>query len=131
MTPSSFALLQRPLHRFGWRGAGFGGLARNFTVCSHTYVGLLLLHSPAAPCLTPPPPPPSPLPPPSCLFPAATSYGSFNRVTNPHDFEVDGVHFLGTSGQNVGDLAKYSRQSSRWGGGAGGGVRGGGGGRAA
>lgn len=30
------------------------------------------------------------------------------RVTNPHEFTVDGVHMLGTSGQNVDDVAKYS-----------------------
>ncbi|GAX80094.1 hypothetical protein CEUSTIGMA_g7532.t1 [Chlamydomonas eustigma] len=48
-----------------------------------------------------------------CLFPAAAGYGSFNRVTNPHHFEVDGVSFLGTSGQNIDDLSKYSRHSDR------------------
>ena len=48
-----------------------------------------------------------------CLFPAATGYGSCNRVTNPHEFDVDGLQLLGTSGQNVDDLAKYSRQTDR------------------
>lgn len=35
------------------------------------------------------------------------------RATNPHSFSVDGVAFLGTSGQNIDDMAKYSRQSDR------------------
>lgn len=35
------------------------------------------------------------------------------RVTNPYDFEVDGVHFVGTSGQNVADVYKYSTEESR------------------
>lgn len=48
-----------------------------------------------------------------CLFPAAAGYDCFLRVTNPHEFEVDGVQFLGTSGQNVDDIAKYSRISDR------------------
>jgi DNA polymerase delta subunit 2 len=34
-------------------------------------------------------------------------------VTNPHEFDVDGLQLLGTSGQNVDDLAKYSRQTDR------------------
>lgn len=39
-----------------------------------------------------------------CLFPGAAAYSSLHRATNPHDFEVDGVTFLGTSGQNVDDV---------------------------
>ena len=35
------------------------------------------------------------------------------RVTNPHDFEVDGVSFLGTSGQNVEDIDRYSTDEDR------------------
>ena len=35
------------------------------------------------------------------------------RVTNPHDFEVDGVAFLGTSGQNIEDIDKYSTDEDR------------------
>lgn len=48
-----------------------------------------------------------------CLFPAATSYGSFHRSTNPHEFELDGVVLLGSSGQGVDDAAKYSRVEDR------------------
>jgi DNA polymerase delta subunit 2 len=36
-----------------------------------------------------------------------------NRVTNPHEFEVDGVQFLGTAGQNVDDVYKYSAMEDR------------------
>ncbi|KAK9828305.1 hypothetical protein WJX74_008076 [Apatococcus lobatus] len=43
-----------------------------------------------------------------CLFPGASAYPTFHRVTNPHEFTIDGVHMLGTSGQNVDDVAKYS-----------------------
>ena len=35
------------------------------------------------------------------------------RVTNPHDFEVDGVAFLGTSGQNIEDIDRYSTDEDR------------------
>ena len=35
------------------------------------------------------------------------------RVTNPHEFEVDGVSFLGTSGQNIDDIYKYSLEENR------------------
>ena len=34
-------------------------------------------------------------------------------MTNPHSFEVDGVHVLGTSGQNVDDVYKYSTLEDR------------------
>ena len=37
----------------------------------------------------------------------------WRRVTNPHEFEVDGVTFLGTSGQNIDDIYKYSAEESR------------------
>ncbi|DBA81928.1 hypothetical protein WJX77_005299 [Trebouxia sp. C0004] len=48
-----------------------------------------------------------------CLFPLASSFTSFNRVTNPHEFEVDGISFLGTSGQNLDDIYKYSVEENR------------------
>lgn len=44
----------------------------------------------------------------SCLFPGASVYNTFHAATNPHCFELDGVRFLGTSGQNIDDLYKYS-----------------------
>ena len=37
----------------------------------------------------------------------------FHRVTNPHEFEIDGVSFLGTSGQNIDDIYKYSVEEDR------------------
>lgn len=43
-----------------------------------------------------------------CLFPGASVYSSFHASTNPHQFELDGIRFLGTSGQNINDLNKYS-----------------------
>ena len=43
-----------------------------------------------------------------CLFPGASSFSTFERCTNPHSFELDGVKFLGTSGQNVDDVVRYS-----------------------
>lgn len=42
----------------------------------------------------------------ACLFPGAAGYSSLHRATNPHDFSVDGVAFLGTSGQSVDDVAR-------------------------
>lgn len=35
------------------------------------------------------------------------------RVTNPHEFQIDGFTFLGTSGQNVEDVYKYSSREDR------------------
>ena len=36
-----------------------------------------------------------------------------SRVTNPHEFELDGISFLGTSGQNIDDIYKYSVEENR------------------
>lgn len=35
------------------------------------------------------------------------------RATNPHEAELDGVRLLGTSGQNVDDMAKYCSVKDR------------------
>jgi DNA polymerase delta subunit 2 len=45
-----------------------------------------------------------------CLFPGAAQYKSFHRVTNPYRFKLDGVSFLGTSGQNIADIQRYVTQ---------------------
>ena len=34
-------------------------------------------------------------------------------MTNPYEFQLDGLTFLGTSGQNVEDIYKYSNQEDR------------------
>ena len=42
-------------------------------------------------------------------FPEATRYEKTMRLaTNPHEFVVDGTLFLGTSGQNIDDILKFS-----------------------
>ncbi|KAL8144198.1 hypothetical protein V2J09_017230 [Rumex salicifolius] len=43
-----------------------------------------------------------------CLFPGASAYNTFKSCANPHEFELDNVRFLGTSGQNITDMDKYS-----------------------
>ncbi|XP_031263427.1 DNA polymerase delta small subunit-like isoform X2 [Pistacia vera] len=43
-----------------------------------------------------------------CLFPGSAAYNTFRSCTNPHCFELDNIRFLGTSGQNIDDLQKYS-----------------------
>ncbi|XP_062855588.1 DNA polymerase delta subunit 2 [Trichomycterus rosablanca] len=43
-----------------------------------------------------------------CMFPLCGPYPTLQLVTNPYQAEVDGVRFLGTSGQNVSDIVKYS-----------------------
>ena len=42
----------------------------------------------------------------SCVFPklSDTARQSINLVTNPHQFEINGLNFLGTSGQNIKDM---------------------------
>ncbi|XP_043690480.1 DNA polymerase delta small subunit [Telopea speciosissima] len=47
-----------------------------------------------------------------CLFPGASAYNTFISCTNPHSFEADNFRFLGTSGQNIDDLGKYSEAKS-------------------
>ena len=47
----------------------------------------------------------------SAVFTCAAA--PFCRVTNPHEFEVDGISFLGTSGQNIDDIYKYSVEENR------------------
>ncbi|EAN32752.2 DNA polymerase alpha/epsilon subunit B family protein [Theileria parva strain Muguga] len=38
-------------------------------------------------------------------------YGTFRSTTNPYFFSIDGVRFLGLSGQTVEDICKFSRLS--------------------
>ncbi|XP_031494829.1 DNA polymerase delta small subunit [Nymphaea colorata] len=42
------------------------------------------------------------------LFSGASSFNTFLSSTNPHRFILDDILFLGTSGQNIDDLEKYS-----------------------
>ena len=50
-----------------------------------------------------------------CLLPSTTCYENLGRVTNPHAFTVDGVSFMGTSGQNIDDVMKYVDHEDRLG----------------
>ncbi|XP_026411833.1 DNA polymerase delta small subunit-like [Papaver somniferum] len=48
-----------------------------------------------------------------CLFPGASTYNTFISCTNPHWFDLDNIRFLGTSGQNIDDLEKYSEAKDK------------------
>ncbi|XP_039146154.1 DNA polymerase delta small subunit isoform X1 [Dioscorea cayenensis subsp. rotundata] len=48
-----------------------------------------------------------------CLFPGASVYNTFMSCTNPHQFELDDIQFIGTSGQNIHDLDKYSEATEK------------------
>lgn len=43
-----------------------------------------------------------------CMFPQCSTHSTFTCVTNPYDCSVDGVRILGTSGQPVEDIKRYS-----------------------
>ncbi|KFP84172.1 DNA polymerase delta subunit 2, partial [Acanthisitta chloris] len=43
-----------------------------------------------------------------CMLPLASAYSTLHLVTNPYQADLDGVRFLGTSGQNISDIFKYS-----------------------
>ncbi|NWX94480.1 DPOD2 polymerase, partial [Nothoprocta pentlandii] len=43
-----------------------------------------------------------------CMLPLSSAYSTLQLVTNPYQADVDGVRFLGTSGQNISDIFKYS-----------------------
>jgi len=47
----------------------------------------------------------------SVLLPISSKISNFITVTNPYQFKVDNTIFLGTSGQPVDDIAKYSELS--------------------
>ncbi|KAE8668455.1 DNA polymerase delta small subunit [Hibiscus syriacus] len=48
-----------------------------------------------------------------CLFPGSATFNTFRSCTNPHCFELDNIRFLGTSGQNIDDLTKYSEAKDK------------------
>ncbi|XP_038906225.1 DNA polymerase delta small subunit isoform X2 [Benincasa hispida] len=48
-----------------------------------------------------------------CLSPGSSAYNTFRSCTNPHCFELDNFRFLGTSGQNIDDLEKYSEAKDK------------------
>ncbi|KAF4374530.1 hypothetical protein F8388_016081 [Cannabis sativa] len=48
-----------------------------------------------------------------CLFPGSSAYNTFRSCTNPHCFDLDNIRFLGTSGQNIDDLEKYSEAKDK------------------
>jgi len=62
------------------------------------------------------------------LLPGAARFSSLGRAPNPAELEVGGLRLLGTSGQNVDDIDRYSRRRPvAASAGAGGGAAGGGG----
>lgn len=44
-----------------------------------------------------------------CMFPQSYKYSTLNAVTNPYEAVIDNKRFLGTSGQNIDDIRRFSR----------------------
>lgn len=49
----------------------------------------------------------------SALFPRASTYSTYRPVTNPYTADVGGVSIVGTSGQALDDLSKFTKGVSR------------------
>nr|XP_034831492.1 DNA polymerase delta subunit 2 [Maniola hyperantus] len=47
-----------------------------------------------------------------CLFPKTIEYKSFNRVSNPYECDIGGFVCLGTSGEPIKDIKRYSKIGS-------------------
>ncbi|KAI9022941.1 DNA polymerase alpha/epsilon subunit B-domain-containing protein [Phycomyces nitens] len=47
------------------------------------------------------------------MFNKSKQLSTFNTVTNPYCCDIDGINFLGTSGQNVDDIYRYSNGENR------------------
>lgn len=43
-----------------------------------------------------------------CMLPRSTALSTMHCVTNPHEFTADGIRFLGSSGQPVADVLKFT-----------------------
>ncbi|GIY86055.1 DNA polymerase delta subunit 2 [Caerostris darwini] len=43
------------------------------------------------------------------MFPKSSKYATFNVVTNPYEAVIDGIRFLGSSGQNVKNIRAFSK----------------------
>lgn len=48
-----------------------------------------------------------------CMFPIANKVKTTKGVTNPYSFELEGVSFLGTSGQGVDDIYRFCATEDR------------------
>lgn len=44
----------------------------------------------------------------TCMFPKATQCEAFQSVSNPYEFSLSGMRFLGTSGQPVNNIKSLS-----------------------
>lgn len=47
-----------------------------------------------------------------CMLPLSSVYSTLQLASNPYKASIEGVRFLGTAGQNVSDIQKYSSLNS-------------------